>query len=316
MRRTSGRFAAKSAGVGSVRWQQRNRTGQLLDELFRNFHSIKGLSAMVSVGEAEVLAHQLETYLGDLRKGRLGLSANGFEAMIAGVKMLDHILAARRDHATSPDSEPVLADLKAILQEQPAPATTNPEPLRQELKATPQTEKLETPIAARLKPGSQAWHFTFVPSPALAERGVNVNSVRNRLQEIGEILHAAPQVLPGGQISFSFIVGTAELENTVQELVQEGLSVSRFAAAAAAEKKSDLSSAVSRPERKAIPPLAAGNVVRVDLGRLDDLMQKVGDLVLSRAAARGKRTPPARSDSSVRMAFFAGNQPGDGAAIA
>ncbi len=69
---------------------------QLLDELFRSFHSIKGLSAMVGVGEAEVLAHQLETYLGDLRKGRLRLSANGLEVMIAGVKMLDHILAARR----------------------------------------------------------------------------------------------------------------------------------------------------------------------------------------------------------------------------
>src|ERR671927_378752 len=39
----------------------------LLDELFRSFHSLKGISAMVGVRPAEQLAHHLESYLRGLR---------------------------------------------------------------------------------------------------------------------------------------------------------------------------------------------------------------------------------------------------------
>jgi two-component system chemotaxis sensor kinase CheA len=36
--------------------------------LFRNFHTVKGLSGMVGLHEAERLAHHLESYLGAVRK--------------------------------------------------------------------------------------------------------------------------------------------------------------------------------------------------------------------------------------------------------
>ena len=39
-----------------------------LDGLFRHFHTIKGLSGIAGVREAEQLAHHLESYLGPLRK--------------------------------------------------------------------------------------------------------------------------------------------------------------------------------------------------------------------------------------------------------
>src|SRR5688572_21511021 len=38
-----------------------------IEELFRAFHSIKGLSGMVELRDAELLAHQLESYLRLLR---------------------------------------------------------------------------------------------------------------------------------------------------------------------------------------------------------------------------------------------------------
>ena len=35
----------------------------VLDELFRSFHSIKGISGMVELRDAEMLAHHMESYL-------------------------------------------------------------------------------------------------------------------------------------------------------------------------------------------------------------------------------------------------------------
>jgi two-component system chemotaxis sensor kinase CheA len=39
----------------------------VLEELFRSFHSIKGISGMVELREAEMLAHHMESYLRALR---------------------------------------------------------------------------------------------------------------------------------------------------------------------------------------------------------------------------------------------------------
>ena len=54
---------------GSIGRADINRA--VLDELFRHFHSLKGISGMVEVRQAEVLAHRLEDYLRVLRnRGR------------------------------------------------------------------------------------------------------------------------------------------------------------------------------------------------------------------------------------------------------
>src|SRR6185436_13254950 len=54
----------------------------LLDELFRSFHSLKGLSAMVGFHEAEQLGHHLESFLGAVRHGQAQLKLSGLEALI------------------------------------------------------------------------------------------------------------------------------------------------------------------------------------------------------------------------------------------
>ena len=52
----------------------------LLDELFRSFHSLKGISGMVGVSEAEQLAHEMESYLRALREDQVALSEEGWMA--------------------------------------------------------------------------------------------------------------------------------------------------------------------------------------------------------------------------------------------
>ncbi|HEY9702708.1 MAG TPA: Hpt domain-containing protein, partial [Allocoleopsis sp.] len=49
----------------------------LLDQLFRSFHTLKGLSGMVGLKEAEQLAHQMEDYLRVLRDQKVIFSGEG-----------------------------------------------------------------------------------------------------------------------------------------------------------------------------------------------------------------------------------------------
>jgi two-component system, chemotaxis family, sensor kinase CheA len=251
---------------------------QILDELFRSFHSIKGLSAMVSVSQAETLAHVLESYLGELRRGNLALSVRGLEALISGVKLLEQILTARRGNATPPDSSAALAALNELLLAERRVKSETQEPM---LTAGQALAQADAPLLDRLKPGQAAWQFTFTPSPALAAQAINVGSVRTRLQQLGDILQAAPAVQPGGQISFRFILATDKPAEELKESLPQGVSFERYLAPANDEAVAD-----PQPTFEPVRPrlsLAAASVVRVDLARLDDLMQKVGELVLCRA---------------------------------
>src|SRR5687768_119230 len=49
------------------------------EELFRSFHSIKGISAMVEHREVELVAHEMESYLRALRDGHATLATAGVD---------------------------------------------------------------------------------------------------------------------------------------------------------------------------------------------------------------------------------------------
>lgn len=110
----------------------------LLDELFRSFHTIKGLSGMVGIKDAERLAHQIESYLGILRSRRAPVTPAGVNTVIAAVNVLEQVIAARRENRPPPTIVTVLEELTALTavaersggREQheapPAPATAPP----------------------------------------------------------------------------------------------------------------------------------------------------------------------------------------------
>src|SRR6185503_14720542 len=74
----------------------------ILDNLFRSFHTLKGISGMVGLGAAEQLAHHLESYLRDLREGTVVLSEPGFQALSSGVSLLGNVINARRNDEEIP----------------------------------------------------------------------------------------------------------------------------------------------------------------------------------------------------------------------
>lgn len=257
---------------------ERVDSGQL-DGLFRNFHTVKGLSAMVGVREAERLAHALESYLGAVRKGRIALTADGVALLIDCVQTLDRVVAARRDQIPAPDVDPLISRLTVMTPDRsqaPPGRVAGPSQDQPAPEARPLSEDKESRVDAALRQGSRAWQVTFVPNPALAERGVTVNTVRERLQAAGEIIHAEPAVVPGRGITFAFIV-TSRVNDFPATVGSDGLTVEPYSPA-----RASVASPGAEPGRLAAP-LTPANLVRVDLGRLDDLMRTVGELVITRA---------------------------------
>ncbi len=230
----------------------------VLDNLFRSFHTLKGISGMVGLGAAEQLAHHLESYLRELRDGTMVLSQPGFEALSDGVSLLESVINARRNDQPIPSIAETVKRLQAVSAE----ATAN---------------KSETTPASDAKPDTAdgiatRWQVEFTPTAELAERGVNVNSIRSKLQELGQLIHAKPVVKGAGEIAFEFLVATDMDRSVLASLETDGLTF----------KPAPVEPAPRPKEIQPVATIAPASVVRVDLDRLDELMRIIGELVISR----------------------------------
>jgi two-component system chemotaxis sensor kinase CheA len=251
-----------------------------LDELFRHFHSLKGISGMVEVRAAEDLAHGLEDYLRALRQGETVLTSGGVDALFDGAQVLEQVIGAKRAGEEPPSIDAAVSRIRRVVAEGivdraiAGPAGSGaaglgivPVPLRR-------------------------WRCSFSPSAALVARGVRVDTVRRRLAAAGEIVSAVPRVTPGGAIAFEFEIAADLDEATLASWREDGITVEPFATAAP-DGVPIVEPPHTGPGPEPLPVferetahsggVTPSHFVRVDLTRLDDLMRNVGDLVISRA---------------------------------
>ena len=222
------------------------------EELFRAFHSIKGIAGMVEHRESEQLAHEMESYLRAIREGEARLTTPGIEALIEGARSLEHAIAARRKGEAAADPARALSSLRNLLSEPPGHGD------------------------AVAPPG---WECVFTPSPALIARGVNVDLVRARLRETGEIVSAAPIVGDGGAVAFRFLFTGSPAPATLEAWAADGMvCVAQKGDATEQGEEAGIAAASELPSAT----LSSGHYVRVDLARLDELMRMIGDLVILR----------------------------------
>ena len=245
----------------------------VLDSLFRSFHTLKGISGMVGLAAAEQLAHHLESYLRLLREGTVNLSESGYGALVEGVSLLEEVIDAHRNHEQGPAIDEIGSRLQAIASDSGKEGFES---------SDAQTEASQTQSVTR------RWRIEFTPTPELAKRGLNVNKVRERLQELGKLEQAKPLVKRAGEIAFEFILATAAGEASLNSLSADGLTIAPVSAES--EKRGR--------EGRAVPAIAPASIVRVDLERIDELMRIIGELVISRTRLEDqlvelKRTSPA-----------------------
>ena len=233
--------------------------GRGLGDLFRSFHSLKGLSGMVELRDAELLAHEMEEYLRMLRAGEVRFTAAGHDALMKGTRALERVIAARREETEAPPVHETLVLLDAVVSG---------------VGAEPSSTIAETAGETR---SVRRWRATFTPSPDLAAKGVNVDHVRRRLRESARLVEASPKVGSDGTISFEFVLEDLHDAEVPESWESEGIRVTEVMAASGADSRT---SAADGAHAGVLNP---SHYVRVDLAKLDDLMRMIGDLVIGRA---------------------------------
>lgn len=249
----------------SIGKAQADRT--VIEALFRSFHSFKGISAIVGLRAAEELAHATEDYLREVMRGAVIVSAKAVELLMAATQRLEQIAGAFRSRQPFPATDTLIANLRS------ASGKTVGSSERVMKEAAPGPASMEEARAH----GLVLWKFTFIPSKELDERGVNINSVRVRLSERGEIIEAAPQVRGEGKVAFEFVVGMKETPTDITSWEADGITAELM------DQPTFLKTPDAALPQEHNPFIAPSHVVRVDLPRLDELMRIVGEMVIKRS---------------------------------
>src|ERR1051325_1346722 len=76
---------------------------EVVDELLRAFHSLKGLSSMAGIPEAEQAAHAIEDVLRDLKLAGTGPTESTMEALASATSVIEQVITARGRNIAKPN---------------------------------------------------------------------------------------------------------------------------------------------------------------------------------------------------------------------
>ncbi|RKH02770.1 chemotaxis protein CheA [Corallococcus carmarthensis] len=275
-------------------------------ELFRALHTLKGLSAMVDVEPVVSLAHWMEASLrlADQAGGRLPESS--VEPLVEGLRAIEvRVRQLGAGKVASPAPANLLERLEAL-----GPQVLDAAPKR----ARPVMLDAEAAFASRLAPsereqlegglsgGQRALRLDFVPSSERAAKGLNINTVRERVAKLADIVKVLPlsgAAAGGASLAFALLLITRAEDAALLEAVGGPPAVVRsLEAPASAEPAAvDVAPGSAVLPASAVPPGAAGleeeldepevrrggGLLRVEVSRLDEAMEWLAALVVNRS---------------------------------
>jgi two-component system chemotaxis sensor kinase CheA len=245
---------------------------ELINKIFRDVHSLKGLAAMLGFVEISELAHTLEDMLDRLRMGRVTISKALIDLLYDSIDGLQRLVAGG-----SADVAGLTERIKHIAD---APTAVSKDVLR-EIALDEQTRKSLTEyeehrLIENVRAGKQIYSIEM--QFEFTDFDQKLRAITAKLNDAGEVLSTLPSVDPSGTgIGFRLLFGTALDEKAVEKIAPDA-KVRSIGGAAASQAAGGLRARRSTGEEEELSLRSASATVRVDIAKLDSLMNIIGEL--------------------------------------
>jgi two-component system, chemotaxis family, sensor kinase CheA len=250
-----------------------------VNALFRAVHSFKGLAGMFELKEPSELAHKLEFLLDELRLGKVGFNREALDLLDETVSLLGRLVRQAGTKKPFENISPALTRIENILKAKQSPASERT--LADQIALDRGILQVLTEYEEhRLKECVRERKNIFLLKAVfdLGEFEASIKGLNATLKKHGEIICTLPTAGGGGGgIGFTIVVGTREESAAFSaavnlpdaEIEQVAYAETRKVEEQKEEQKSD--GAVLR---------SVSNTVRVDIYKLDSLMNIVGEMHL------------------------------------
>ncbi|MEI7816203.1 MAG: chemotaxis protein CheA [Desulfuromonadales bacterium] len=305
----------------------------VLNSIFRGAHSLKGLAGMFNFNYVAELSHNMENLLDWLRLGKLNLTQQLVAVLFDAHELLSsliRILASGEDLDMSQDIAACVSKINGCLA--PPEKQSGASPLEaiglpaHVLNAL--TEYEEHRLKDNLAKGRTI--FNVHTSFDLTIFDTELSSVTDMLKGCGEVISTLPSVGANLEtnIDFEILFGSVcSIDELKAAVERESVTVTEFGSsdglvdhiatsmvektgrAALQELEEDATSqtiaSIPVSEDAALSAKSMSRTVRVDIGKLDELMNIVGELVLANSTIAGVTTRM-RNEGYSRLAIDLG----------
>lgn len=300
---------------------------EVLQEIFRAAHTIKGSSGIMGYEKMTKLTHEIENLFDKIRSGEITVTSEMINVLFEALDVLKMLKDEITDPSLNVDISDVLSKLSSYLKSDSGESVEKADDqtsLKQDSEQEKKSENIEVDDAlAEVISEAELRGFTAYKIKVDLDEGCQMKEVRaflifETLQKSGEIVKSVPSAedLQDGKFDLSFevvyltkedqdqiknmLMSIAEVENvqvsaiSLQESetkredsddlkadkersTDERETKSAKASATPAKEKTSKSAAASSAH--AVKPV---KTVRVDVQKLDNLMNLVGELVIKR----------------------------------
>lgn len=289
-----------------------------INAVFRAAHTLKGMSGMVGLKKVAEVSHRLEDLLDNLRMGKLALTPALMDTLFRGLEVIRALIQSASSGKGEPeDTEAILSQIEAAMKAGSAAAGDDP---LASSGIDPEIVKVLTDYEShRLRENLRrgAGLYEIQAEFKLETFDTDLVQLNRKVAALGEIITTLPSTATAaaGGISFRVLTGSqhdaarlrAELPGdsirivTLRAVGDRGASappapVTEGGEASAAHAMTEVGGAAAAHTVSGSPappgqtPAAGADsirsmtpTVRVDIGKLDDLLNVVGELVLTKA---------------------------------
>jgi two-component system chemotaxis sensor kinase CheA len=271
------------------------REPRAVRELFRAMHTVKGLSSMVGVEPIVAIAHRSEAVLRGADRAGGVLAPAAVDLLLRSIRVIEQSVRAVEKSSTAPTPPAdLLSALEAFAPEDEAPGQGHAPRLTLDEALECKLDAFERDLLLKgALQGRRALRLDYAPTAARVAQGLNINTVRERVSALAEIIRVLPITvgvtdrLPAG-IAFALLILSSRSNDEL--------------AAAAGVDHDSIRSIVELDEVHEEPPdLVAPdggasarvvsvvdeaprrNLLRVEAARLDDAMDRLAALIVTRS---------------------------------
>ncbi len=266
-----------------------------VNSLFRSAHSLKGISGMFGLDLVSKLAHDLEGVLDGMRLGRVTMEARALDVLFACVEQFAELIAAA-GAGREVDADLLEGLLTRLRRVAAGGGEGGRVPLAELIDLgrdvlSVLTEYEEHRLRENLRQGRQL--FILRRSFALSTFDVGLAEIDAAVRPLGEVITKLPSAKAGepGTLGFDILVGSgsdqAAIARALGDEAIEILPIRRrdgAPVAAPAAPTEVIETADAGAADDAATVRSVSRTVRVDIRRLDRLMNLVGELGLTKMA--------------------------------
>jgi two-component system chemotaxis sensor kinase CheA len=275
----------------------------LVNEAFRAVHTLKGLSGLFGAQGMSQMSHRLEDVLDQLRLGRLALSREVLDPLFQSVDLFWQFLAYEREEAgDAPQLDAFLARLGRVSPVADGPASAEAFDFDPGLLAV-LTEYEEHRLRACIEQGAKLFRVRVCFELATIDR--DLEDIKSRAKPLGEVITYLPtgeSARPDSIDLDLLLASSCELGELQQSLGGENVAVSQVErrvppsgdqptippSSGGISSHPVVVDSLALPDPASVAPIVAirsvAQTVRVDIRKLDGLMNSVGELALIKSA--------------------------------